>query len=152
MEVFRLCREQYCKTLEGKGAALYGGRWNSRGVELIYTAVNRSLAMAELVVHLSLATLPADFYMMTIHIPDDLTISEININDLPFGWNSFPHSGVTRRVGDQFVAEHINCILKVPSAVTKGDYNYLINPYHSDFEQITVSAVEKFPFDRRIFG
>jgi RES domain-containing protein len=152
MEVFRLCREQYCKTLDGKGAALYGGRWNSRGVELIYTAANRSLAMAELVVHLSLATLPADFYMMTIYIPDDLAVSEINVNDLPFGWNSFPHSGVTRRVGDQFVADHVNSILKAPSAVTKGDYNYLINPHHPDFDQITISAVEKFPFDRRIFG
>ena len=151
MEVFRLCREKYCNTLDGKGAALYGGRWNSRGVELIYTAANRSLAMAELVVHMSLATLPDDFFMMTIDIPDDLSITEIDVNDLPNFWNSFPHTGVTRWVGDQFVSDNTYCILKAPSAVTKGDFNYLINPHHPDFTHITISEVEKFPFDRRIF-
>jgi RES domain-containing protein len=46
MELFRLCREKYIKPLSGKGAAIKGARWNSVGVELIYTASNRSLAMA----------------------------------------------------------------------------------------------------------
>ena len=151
MEVFRLCREQYCRTLDGKGAALHGARWNSSGVELIYTAANRSLAMAELAVHLSLATLPGDFFMMTISIPDDLPVSEINITALPDGWNSFPHISTTKRTGDRFVSENAFCLLKVPSAVTKGDFNYLINPHHPDFVKIKVSVLEKFPFDRRIF-
>ena len=151
MEVFRLCREQYTNRLDGKGAALYGGWWNSRGTELLYTAANRSLAMAELVVHLSLSALPEDFYMMTIHLPDDMPVTEIFASDLQIGWNSFPHMASTRVVGDKFVTTNKTCILKVPSAVTKGDFNYLINPHHPGFSYVKISGVEKFPFDRRIF-
>ena len=60
MEVFRLSRDRYARTLSGEGAARAGGRWNSPGVEMVYTAGNRSLAMAEVAVHLSLAMLPED--------------------------------------------------------------------------------------------
>ena len=151
MEVFRLCREQYTNLLDGKGAAINGGRWNSRGTELIYTAANRSLAMAEIMVHLSLAALPEDFYMMTILIPDDMPVTEINATVLQIGWNSFPHIESTRAIGDKFVSLNKTCILKVPSAVTKGDFNYLINPHHPGFSLIEILCVEKFPFDRRIF-
>ena len=34
MEVFRLCREPFARTLSGKGAALYGARWNPPGLEM----------------------------------------------------------------------------------------------------------------------
>jgi len=51
MEVFRLSRAKYADQLSGYGAALKGARWNSRGVEMIYAAENRSLAMAEVLVH-----------------------------------------------------------------------------------------------------
>ena len=47
MEAYRLSRTKFADTLSGKGAALKGARWNSIGVEIIYTAGNRSLAMAE---------------------------------------------------------------------------------------------------------
>ncbi|MBA2407387.1 MAG: RES family NAD+ phosphorylase, partial [Chitinophagales bacterium] len=57
MEVYRLSRQKFAGSLSGKGAAIKGARWNSAGVELIYTSANRSLAMAEIAVHFSLATL-----------------------------------------------------------------------------------------------
>ena len=80
MELFRLCREKYIKPLSGKGAAIKGARWNSVGVELIYTASNRSLAMAEVAVHFTMATLPDDYMMVTIQVPDDLKIKTISIS------------------------------------------------------------------------
>ena len=54
MEVFRLTRSKFSNILSGKGAAEKGARWNSMGMELIYTAANRSLAMAEVAVHFTL--------------------------------------------------------------------------------------------------
>ena len=69
MEVFRLARKKYPIVLSGKGASISGARWNSKGTEIIYCAQNRALAMAEVLVHLSLATLPNDFVMLTIDIP-----------------------------------------------------------------------------------
>lgn len=151
MEVYRLTREKYSSELSGKGSARYGGRWNSRGVELIYTASNRSLAMAEVAVHLTLATLPSDYQMVTIFIPDKLSIKILQESDLPKDWNNFPHVQGSKTIGDKFAAENKYCLLKTPSAVTKGDFNILINPAHKEFNKIKIIEQVSFPFDRRIF-
>lgn len=151
MEVYRLTRRKFAGSLSGKGAALKGARWNSQGVEVIYTAQNRSLAMAEVAVHLTLATLPDDYVMVTIHVPDDLRLLNILPADLPQGWNLFPYTAITQKAGDEFVSKREFCALRVPSAVTRGDFNVLINPNHPDFHRISILQVEDFPFDRRIF-
>jgi RES domain-containing protein len=151
MEAYRLSREMYASALSGKGAALKGARWNSVGVEMIYTAGNRSLAMAEVAVHFTLATLPADYVMVTIHIPDGISLKKLSSADLPADWNTFPHPVSAQAIGDIFIAENKYCVLQIPSAVTQGDYNLLINPNHPDFKGIKIISIEKFPFDKRIF-
>ena len=151
MEAFRLSREKYAVPLSGKGAAMKGARWNSVGVEIIYTASNRSLAMAEVAVHLTLATIPADYMMLTIYLPDDISIQKLTTADLPANWNAFPHPNSTQAVGDKFVSENKYGVLQIPSVVTQGDYNLLINPYHSEFLKIKIIEMESFPFDKRIF-
>jgi RES domain-containing protein len=152
MELFRLSREAYADNLSGKGAAKKGARWNSAGVELVYTAGNRSLEMAEVAVHFTLSTLPDDYVMLTIYVPDTISMQKISTIGLPQFWNTFPHSSTIQAIGDKFVSDNQFCILQVPSAVTKGDYNYLINPYHPENEKIKIIASEKFPFDNRIFS
>ena len=151
MEVYRLSREKFAGTLSGKGAAIKGARWNSVGVEIIYTAANRSLAMAEVAVHFTLATLPGDYMMITIFIPDNISLQKLSITDLPVDWNTFPHPTTTQAIGDKFISANKYCILQIPSAVTQGDYNLLINPNHPDFKRIKIIVTEKFPFDKRIF-
>lgn len=151
MEVYRLSRQKFAQKLSGKGAALKGARWNSVGVEMIYTAANRSLAMAEVAVHLTIATIPDDYVMMTLFIPDDIFMEMIDAETLAEDWNAFPHTKSTQSIGDKFVLQRIACLLKVPSAVTRGDYNILINPNHPDFKRVQILATEKFPFDKRIF-
>lgn len=151
MELYRLSREKFAGSLSGKGAALKGARWNSVGVELIYTAANRSLAMAEVAVHFTLGTIPPDYVMATIFVPDDVSLSQLATKDLPADWSAWPHSVSTQAIGDRFIAENKYAMLKVPSAVTQGDFNLLINPFHSDFSRIQIVQKENFPFDRRIF-
>ncbi len=151
MEAYRLCREKFSATLSGIGAAMKGARWNSIGVEMIYTASNRSLAMAEVAVHLSLATLPEDYMMMTIHIPDDISMKRLNVSDLPIDWNKFPHPSTTQIIGDRFISENLHCVLQIPSSITEGDYNLLINPHHIEFKRIKILGVKKFIFDQRLF-
>jgi len=151
MVVFRLAREKFALPLSGKGAAIKGARWNSAGVEMIYTASNRSLAMAEVAVHLTLATLPSDYVMLTIVIPDDVVLVKISEKELPADWNEFPYRHTSQRIGDDFVMENRSLALQIPSVVTKGDYNILINPHHPDFKRVEVVEIAPFPFDRRIF-
>ena len=151
MEVFRLARKKYPIELSGKGAAMFGARWNFKGTEIVYTAQSRALAMAEVVVHLSLATLPKDFVMLTVDVSDTIPIEFLDEKKLPRGWNVFPHSFTTQLLGEDFIKRSEACILKVPSAVVKGDYNLLLNPYHEDFKQIKIIDQVDFPFDKRIF-
>lgn len=151
MEAFKLTRRKFASKLSGKGAAIKGARWNSVGVELVYTASNRSLAMAEVAVHLTLATIPDDYVMLTIYLPDDISMKELTEKDLPANWNAFPHPASAQAVGDKFVSDNKFCVLVIPSAVTKGDHNLLINPHHPEFSKIKIIHKEKFPFDERIF-
>lgn len=152
MRIFRLARKRYPIELSGKGAAMSGNRWNSKGTEVIYCAESRALAMAEVVVHLSLATLPNDFVMLEIDVPAGVSVSEMEKARLPRGWNSFPHLADTQKIGDVFVLEQKSALLKVPSAVVPGDFNFLINPQHPHFSQIRIVDQVDFPFDSRIFG
>jgi len=151
MEVFRLMQSEFVGKLTGKGAAIKGGRWNSIGIEMIYTAGNRSLAMAEVAVHFSLGTLPSNFKMMTIEIPSTVSVMSLSEKKLPEGWNSFPSPVNTRQFGDRFILENGVAVLKVPSVVTPGDFNYLINPFHKDMSKIRIVSVEDFLFDKRLF-
>ena len=82
MELYRLSRDIHGKVLSGKGASISGGRWNSPGTEIIYTAANRSLAMAEVAVQFTLATLLDDYMMVTIHIPDNISIKVLSESEL----------------------------------------------------------------------
>jgi RES domain-containing protein len=151
MEVFRLARKKYAIELSGKGASVSGARWNSKGTEIIYCAQNRALAMAEVLVHLPLAALPKDFVMLTITIPDDVSMEILDSNKLNIDWNVFPCTFETPLLGDDFINRNEACLLKVPSAVVKGDFNILINPYHVEFCKIKITDQIDFPFDKRIF-
>lgn len=150
MRVFRLSKRKYSSKLDGKGAAKYGNRWNSKGVEILYTAGSRALALVEVAVHLPLATLPKDFMMMTVEIPPPVSIETLDLGQLPEGWSSIPTA--TQQIGDQFIESERACVLKVPSAVVPGDFNYLINPDHAEFTQVEIVEVVDFHFDKRLFS
>jgi RES domain-containing protein len=151
MRVFRLSKRKYSKELNGKGAAKSGNRWNSKGTEIIYTAESRALAMAELAVHLTIATLPRDYVMIEIEIPNNIKVKELDLKVLDEDWNNHPPNSITQKIGDNFIDSIDECLLKVPSAVVQGDFNYLINPYHSDLKKIKIIEITDFPFDKRIF-
>ena len=82
--------------------------------------------------------------MMTIVIPEDLKIVKILKDDLPEDWNAFPYLLQAQNIGDTFVMKNEACILQIPSVVTPGDYNYLINPRHPAFSKIN----EEWRWDR----
>jgi len=150
MKVYRLSRKKHAGELSGKGAALSGNRWNSKGVEMIYTSESRALAMAEVIVHLSLVILPKDFVLLEIEIPDTIAIKKFNPKELPKTWNAFPHHPATQQMGDAFIREGQYAVLQVPSAVVNGDSNFLINPFHPDFKKIKITSQHPFLFDQRL--
>lgn len=149
MKVFRLSKKRFAKDLSGKGAELAGGRWNSKGIAVLYTAESRALCTAELAVHLPLQIIPKDYQLITIEIPDDVSLYEPK--RLPKDWNSLPHSDSTQKIGDQFVVKNEFLVMKVPSVVVQGDFNYVINPQHPLFSTVTIVKIESYNFDKRFF-
>lgn len=152
MIVFRIEREKYLtSTLLGIGASMSEGyRWNSLNTRIIYTAESRALATLEISVHLDLSEdLPNDRYYVAIEIPDDITIQEVKLEDLPEDWNSNPPTLTTQTIGDDFVNYNEAAILKVPSSIVPQEFNYLINPNHLEASKIKVLSTTKIIFDSR---
>jgi RES domain-containing protein len=152
MIVYRVEREKYLqKTLSGIGASMTKGyRWNSLNTKLVYTAESRALATLEVSVHLDLSEdLPSDRYYVEIEIPDEITILEVYIEDLPTNWDSNPPTITTQTIGDDFVIENEGAVLKVPSSIVPQEFNYLINPNHPDSKKIRVISKTLMTFDSR---
>jgi RES domain-containing protein len=151
MIVFRLSRARYKDELSGYGASLNGQRWNSKGTEVVYTAQTRALANSEVAVHISLGILPSDYHIVEIEIPDSLKIQELKASELPSEWNAIPSNTESQIIGDKFVKLNNLAILKVPSVIVKGEFNFILNPNHIDFKKIKIISTEPFPFDPRYF-
>jgi len=151
MIIYRLAKKKHCLDLSGKGAELAGGRWNSKGVAMVYTCDSRALCLAEVAVNTPIGIIPIDYFLVEIEIPESITFQNIDAKKLNINWNSFPHSNETQIIGDTFISQNKSLILKVPSAVVQDEFNYLINPKHPDFKSVKIIKTELFSFDVRLF-
>ncbi|MFZ4549282.1 MAG: RES family NAD+ phosphorylase [Bacteroidales bacterium] len=152
MIVFRLSKAAFSNDLSGKGAEKSGGRWNSKGVAIVYTSASRALCTTEIAVHTPLGNLPSDYKLISIEIPDDVIILEISLGELPSDWKSVPHSHSTQQIGDQFILANNFVVLKVPSVIVQDEFNYLLNPELIKINNIQVTDIQSFDFDTRLFS
>ena len=152
MMLFRLSKTKYADDLSGKGAEISGGRWNSKGIPMIYTAESRALCIAELAMHLPLGTVPKDFSFISFTLPDNIPVFNLPKDQLPSNWNEYPHPNETQEIGDSFIKENKCLLMKVPSVVVYEEYNYLINPRHILIQKVQVSDLASFKFNDRLFN
>lgn len=151
MIVYRLSKANYSKDVSGKGAEKSGGRWNSKGIPMVYTSETRALCTTEIAVHTPLGIVPLNYEIIQFEISDKVKIHTVDENTLTKDWKSFPHVHSTQEIGDKFIKENKYLVLKVPSAVVQGEYNFLINPNHKDFKMLKIKSIEAFSFDERLF-
>lgn len=140
MQVFRLARYAQRYDLSGYGALLYGGRWNLRGTSLLYTAETRSLAIMEVLVHLTSEELPADMYMLTLEVPDTASRTELLVADMPPDWRRTRSLQPTASLGHAWLEAGTTLALRVPSVVVPQEHNLLLNPAHPEFTQVKLAA------------
>jgi RES domain-containing protein len=150
MRVYRLARPQHINDLKGTGAKLYGGRWNSPGKGVLYCSANSSLCALEVLVHSSRARLQQNFSLASIDLDPALTVLSLTAEALPKNWHHFPHPLATQKIGDQWLREGKQAILKLPSAVNTYDFNYLINPLLLGANQVNLNEPQDFNFDLRL--
>ena len=150
MKVYRLTKRKYANDLTGLGAKLVGGRWNTKGKAILYTASSKSLALLEVLVHLTSTSIPTDFVIVEIDIPDDLLITTVDTNLLPIDWNNYSIDSLTQSIGDNWMDNNVTIALKVPSAIVQSEHNILINPENPGFERIRISSIKSFELDSRL--
>jgi RES domain-containing protein len=151
MHVYRLSNARRADDLTGTGARLSGGRWNHVGTPVLYTASSRALATLEVLVHSPLSYIPDYYQMLTLRVPEDSLLS-IPLDQLPDDWNGLTPPTAIKDITEKWVAENKFLLLKVPSAVVAGDYNYLINPAHARASQVIIIDKQPYRFDSRLLG
>jgi RES domain-containing protein len=137
------------EAFSGSGASLYPGRWNRRNVPMVYTSESISLAALEMMVHLDGIILHQPFVCIPVEF-DKRDVTELKTGTLPSGWNGYPCSDVTRKLGSDWIQSGHTAVLKVPSAVIPMESNYLLNPNHSHFHRIKIGKSQGFRFDQRL--
>lgn len=150
VRAWRIVKARYAAAaFDGEGARLHGGRWNSPGTPMVYTADSPALAALELLVGLDDAAFLPGFVLRTVEIPE----SEVEALDparLPANWQANPAPRALPRIGDDWVRAGRSVALRVPSAVVPQQTNLLLNPRHPDFTALRFGVPESFRLDTRL--
>ncbi len=150
VRAWRICKKKYVGTaFSGEGAFRYGGRWNSRGVSVVYLGGNPSICALEIIVNtddwedlyrIPYVLIPADF--------DEALVS--SADKLPDDWKKDPPPPSAAAIGDQWARLGRSAVLKVPSTVIAAEHIYILNPLHKDFARIKIGEPQTFEFDSRL--
>ena len=144
-------RVSRAEAFSGEGARLFGGRWNSVGVPVVYTSSTLSLAALETLVHADRSDLDRVWIAFRVDIPDELVL-ELRDEDLPADWRATPVSEGARYVGDAWAETHASVALAVPSTIVPVERNWLLNPSHPAFDRVSIGEPQRFRFDDRLSG
>jgi len=143
---YRVVKEKYLDSaFDGEGARLYGGRWNSKGVSVVYTSDSPALCSLEIFVHLPSYTLLADFVYMAVIFDSEWVMDALLID----GWDERPISKVSQTIGDQWIKEGLSAVLRIPSVIMPDGHNYLININNPGFKKIKIGKPQPLTFDPR---
>lgn len=152
MIVYRIVMSAYTRDLSGAGPRLYGGRWNPKGVSVIYTSESRALAVLEFYVHLSRSVILPGLSIVSIEIPGSVSRKEIAMSDLPKNWRTYPAPPELAAIGAEWVRSRESLLLHVPSAIMPPERNILINPVHSEMRKVRIIEIEEYGLDQRLIS
>ena len=149
LTVWRITTATFARSaFSGEGARLYGGRWSPKGVPMVYTAANRSLAMLEMLVQDQ--PLRARYVMIEARVPSAVAIDRVRIDDLPSDWREIGARRELRAIGAEWATKRSAAVLAVPSAIVPPESNYLLNPLHADFKRIKIGKPSTLETDLRL--
>ena len=151
MVVHRLAKKKYAHDpLGGAGALLVGGRWHRKGVRVVYCAQTLSLASLEFFVHFEVLYKTIELVAIRIELPDSL-VEDLPAASLPANWDETPPAAATADIGSAWLKSSRSAALRVPSVLTRGEFNVLINPAHADFKRVRVASLAGYKYDTRMW-
>lgn len=144
---YRIVKAEFAEdAFSGEGSVLYAGRWHSAGTRIVYTAETVALATLEILVHMRRRVLP-EYMIIACSFPETLVD---DVRDLPPDWFTCPAPVELQRIGDEWVQSRRSAVLRVPSAVTRVESNYLLSPEHEDFHSVHIGPPRPFTLDMRL--
>lgn len=152
MRVWRLTRKRHLDAaLAGEGARRFGGRWNGRGIAIVYTSESLELALLEALVHVDVEVLPRDYWQLRFEVPDELIAPPPR--RLPTGWDALPpyRPGV-QKIGNAWARSGRSLALRVPASVLPERFNVLMNPAHPDIGQVREVSRARLNWPPRLVG
>lgn len=149
MLVYRIGKTKYAKDITGEGARVYGARWNHIGTPCIYTSESRALALLEYTVNVNVDDIPRALSFTTFEIPD-AQIHTVKTSELPGDWKQLPAPASTHDFGTTLLQAAKHLIIRLPSVIIPGEWNFIINPLHADKSAIKLLNVSDFAYDVRI--
>ena len=150
---WRLTPSTFARALDGKGASLAGGRWNSRGVPMLYTSSHLSLCVLEVLVNIP-PRMRDDltiFEAVRLTIPDDAGTTEIGIGEFEAMLTAADPHAACRAAGDRWIAEGRDLVLAAPSVIIPEEQNLMLNPAHPHMRNVAIVSTRRFRFDARLF-
>jgi RES domain-containing protein len=150
LAAWRIIKSRHASTaFRGEGARLFGGRWNSPGIAVVYASESRALAMLEVLAGLGEATHLGAYVLIGAHF-DQALLATIDPEELPDNWRAYPPPAAVQAIGDRWVRESTSAILAVPSVLVPAERNYLLNPAHAAFSEVAIGPPQTIPFDLRL--
>jgi RES domain-containing protein len=150
LSAWRITKQKHAKSaFSGEGARIYGGRWNSPGTAMIYTAQSQALAVLEMLIHLDSPELLKRYSLFEVEM-DLLYVAELDLSNFPRNWRANPTPAGVRALGDDWVASRRSVVLRVPSALVPAESTFLLNPQHPDFSKLCIGKAVPFQFDPRL--
>ena len=147
MQIYRITKSKYAN-LDGIGGMLVSGRWHEKGHCTVYCSENRALAVLENLVRLNdYSNLPDDLVQLTIEIPDDTPIFQIDHLNLPPIWTN--EISLTRKIGTEFLAKNEYLLMQVPSVIVPEEHNFILNPMHDLAGNCKIIESKPILFDAR---
>jgi RES domain-containing protein len=151
VKAFRIVLQRYGATARAafSGASGYAadGRWHSKGRYLDYAAESQSLAVLERLVHYKRFDALHAHVVYVVEVPDPLIVV---CADLPRAWDAPDLSPAAQKIGNRWCDEQLSPALQVPSAVTHGESNLMLNSKHPAWKWDWVLQRTPFAFDERL--
>ncbi|MEE9438414.1 MAG: RES domain-containing protein [Saprospiraceae bacterium] len=150
MKVYRIARWANLEDLSGFGAEKYGGRWNAEGYSMLYTSINLSLAVLEILANTKRRLINEEYGYIEIEIPENVQIKTVKPISMPNFWRNASYSHDTISKGTDWIKSNSSLGLSVPSAVLSQERNILINPRHKDHQSLKITIKGKLNIDGRV--
>lgn len=151
MVVYRIIREKFKHDLlSAEGSRLYGGRWNPKGVAVLYTTSSAALALVEVLAHapnVRYEDLPR-YWIAKIEIPDNIRVYQEA--EMPSYWQD-PIYDQTQQWLGEWLQQPDTLAVAVPSVVVPYSQNIILHTRHPSFQQIKILDQQALYVDRRLW-